>query len=68
LCICSSVESSLRFLYSAAHVLRNKLTARLILCLMTNSELKEAHDFEHADHIAAGPLDLLMWLRDLLQK
>ncbi|MPZ06198.1 MAG: hypothetical protein GEU26_07240 [Nitrososphaeraceae archaeon] len=68
LCICSSVESSLRFLYSAAHVLRNKLAARLILCLMTNSELKEAYDFEHADHIAASPLDLLMWLRDLLQK
>jgi hypothetical protein len=68
LCICSSVESSLRFLYSAAHVLRNRLTARLILCLMTNIELKEAHDFEHADHIAASPLDLLMWLRDLLQK
>ena len=68
LCVCSSVESSLRFLYSAAHVLRNKLTARLILCLMTNSELREAYDFEHADHVAENPLDLLLWLRDLIQK
>lgn len=68
LCICSSVESSLRFLYSAAHVLRNKLAARLILCLMTNSEIRNAYDFENADHVAVSPLDLLMWLRDLIQK
>ena len=68
LCICSSVESSLRFLYSAAHVLRNKLAARLVLCLMTNSEIRNANDFENADHVAASPLDLLMWLRDLIQE
>jgi hypothetical protein len=68
LCICSSVESSLRFLYSAAHVLRSKLAARLILCLMTNSEIRNEHDFENADHVAASPLDLLLWLRDLIQK
>lgn len=68
LCICSTVESSLRFLYSAAHVLRNKLAARLILCLMTNSELRNAYDFENADHVAASPLDLLLWLRDLIQE
>ncbi len=68
LCICSSVESSLRFLYSAAHVLRSKLAARLILCLMTNSEIRNAYDFENADHVAASPLDLLLWLRDLIQK
>jgi hypothetical protein len=68
LCICSSVESSLRFLYSAAHVLRNKLAARLILCLMTNSEITNAYDFESADHVAVSPLDLLLWLRDLIQE
>jgi hypothetical protein len=68
LCICSSVESSLRFLYSAAHVLRNKLAARIILCLMTNSETRIAYDFESADHVAASPLDLLVWLRDLVQE
>lgn len=68
LCICSSVESSLRFLYSAAHVLRNKLAARLILCLMTNSEIRNAYDFESADHVAVSPLDLLLWLRDIIQE
>jgi B12 binding domain len=68
LCICSSVESSLRFLYSASHVLRNKLAARIILCLMTNSETRIAYDFESADHVAASPLDLLVWLRDLVQE
>jgi hypothetical protein len=68
LCICSSVESSLRFLYSAAHVLRNKLAARLILCLMTNSEIRNAYDFESANHVAVSPLDLLLWLRDIIQE
>jgi hypothetical protein len=68
LCICSSVESSLRFLYSAAHVLRNKLAARLILCLMTNSEIRNAYAFESADHVAVSPLDLLLWLRDIIQE
>jgi hypothetical protein len=68
LCICSSVESSLRFLYSAAHVLRNKLAARLILCLMTNSEIKNAYDFESANHVAVSPVDLLLWLRDIIQE
>jgi hypothetical protein len=68
LCICSSVESSLRFLYSAAHVLRSKLAARLILCLMTNSEIRNAYDFESADHVAVSPLDLLLWLRDIIQE
>jgi len=68
LCICSSVESSLRFLYSAAHVLRNKLAARLILCLMTNNEIRNASDFENADHVSASPLDLLLWLRGLVQE
>ena len=68
LCICSSVESSLRFLYSAAHVLRNKLTARLILCLMTNSEIKNTYDFENANRVAASPHELLLWLRDFVQK
>jgi len=68
LCICSSVEGSLRFLYSAAHVLRNKLAARLILCLMTNSEIRNAYDFESADHVAVSPLDLLLWLRDIIQE
>lgn len=68
LCICSSVESSLRFLYSAAHVLRNKLAARLILCLMSNSEIRNAYDFESADRVAVSPLDLLLWLRDIIQE
>jgi hypothetical protein len=68
LCICSAVESSLRFLYSAAHVLRNKLAARLILCLMTNSEIRNAYDFESANHVAVSPLDLLLWLRDIIQE
>jgi hypothetical protein len=68
LCICSSLESSLRFLYSAAHVLRNKLSARLILCLMTNSEIKNTYDFENADYVAASPHELLLWLRDLVQE
>lgn len=68
LCICSSVESSLRFLYSAAHVLRNKLAARFILCLMTNSEIRNAYDFESADRVAVSPLDLLLWLRDIIQE
>lgn len=67
LCICSYVESSLRFLYSASLVLRNKLAARLIICLMTNSEIVDAYDFENADHVAASPLDLLIWLRNLIQ-
>ena len=67
LCICSSIESSLRFLYSAAQVLRSKLAARLILCLMTKSEIRNAYEFENADHVAAGPLDLLLWLRNLIQ-
>lgn len=67
-CVCSSQESSLRFLYAAAVELRNKLAARVILCLMTIRELKEAHEFEHADHVADDPYKLLLWLRDFLQK
>ena len=35
---------------------------------MTNSEIRNAYDFENADHVAASPLDLLLWLRDLIQK
>ena len=68
LCICSSVESSLRFLYSAAHVLRNRLAARLILCLMTDNEIENTYDFENADHVATSPHELLLWLRDFIQK
>lgn len=67
LCICSYVESSLRFLYSASLVLRNKFEARLIICLMTSSEIVDVSDFENADHVAASPLDLLIWLRNLIQ-
>lgn len=67
-CVCSSHEGSLRFLYTAALELRNKLTARFILCLMTVSELKDAHGFEQADHVAVDANELLFWLRDLIQK
>jgi predicted transcriptional regulator len=67
-CVCSSHEGSLRFLYTAALELRNKLTARFILCLMTVNELKDAHGFEQADHVAVDANELLFWLRDLIQK
>jgi hypothetical protein len=68
LCICSSIESSLRFLYSAVHMLRNKLAARLILCLMTNNKVINTNEFEDADHIATGPVELLLWLRELIRE
>jgi len=67
-CVCSSHEGSLRFLYTAALELRNRLTARFILCLMTVSELKDAYGFEQADHVAVDANELLFWLRDLIQK
>lgn len=68
LCICSYVESSIRFLYSASHVLRNKLAARLVICLLTNSEIMNSYTFENADHISASPHNLLFWLQDLVQE
>jgi predicted transcriptional regulator len=67
-CVCSSQESSLRFFYSAAVELRNKLAARVILCLMTIGELVDTHGFENADRVTDNPFELLVWLRDFLPK
>jgi hypothetical protein len=36
--------------------------------LMTVNELKDAHGFEQADHVAVDANELLFWLRDLIQK
>jgi predicted transcriptional regulator len=67
-CVCSSQESSLRFFYSAAVELRNKLAARVILCLMTFGELADTHSFENADRVTDNPFELLVWLQDFLPK
>ena len=62
ICIYSSGEGSLRFLYAADRAMKAKLKAELRIVLFASPELRNIIDYLGSDYIASDLNSLIKWV------